>query len=97
MRVCVALRALTALLTVHEYSPASPRRPGSMTSDPPEMVIRGPVVRAAPWNPQSTATSVPVANEQVREMLLPSTATGGTARLTPDTATERRQDVVVLY
>ena len=91
MRVRLALRALTALLTVHEYSPASPRRPGSMTSEPPEMLMRGPAVRAAPWNPQATLTCVPVAKEQVREMLLPSTATGGTDRVTPDTATERRQ------
>lgn len=86
----MAVRALTGLLTVHVYSPASPRLAGLMTSEPPEMVILELAVIVEPPLPHWTVISVPAVHVQLREIFLPSTATEGTNRLTPTTASTER-------
>lgn len=90
VRLLVAISALTGLLTVHVYSPASPRLAGLMTSEPSEMVILESAAIAAPPFPHWTETSVPAVHVQLREMFPPSDATEGTARLTPATAATER-------
>jgi len=84
--LCVAVWALTGLLAVHVYSPASPRLAGLMTREPPEIVILESAVMVEPSLPHWTVISVPAVHVQLRDTLLPSTATEGTNRLTPDTA-----------
>lgn len=86
MKLCVAVRALTGLLTVHVYSPVSARLAGLMTSEPPEMVILELAVMVSPPLPHWTVISVPAVHVHLREIFLPSTATEGTNRLTPATA-----------
>lgn len=86
----MAVWALTGLLTVHEYSPASPRLAGLMTREPSEMVILESAVMAAPPLPHWTVISVPAVHVHRRDTFLPSTAIVGTNRLTPLTASTRR-------
>lgn len=82
----MAVWALTGLLAVHVYSPASPRLPGLMTREPPEMVILESAVMVAPPLPHWTVISVPAVHVHLRDIFLPSTATVGTDTLTPATA-----------
>ena len=86
----MAVWALTGLLTVHVYSPASPRLAGLMTSEPPEMVILASGVTAAPPLPHWTVISVPAVHVHLRDTFLPSTATEGTNTLAPATASAER-------
>lgn len=82
----MAVWALTRLLAVHVYSPASPRLAGLITREPPEMVILESAVMVAPPLPHWTVISVPAVHVHLRDTFLPSTAIVGTDRLTPATA-----------
>lgn len=86
----VAVWALTGLLAVHVYSPASLRLAGLMIREPPEMVILESAVMAAPPLPHWTVISVPAVHVQLRDTFLPSTATEGTNRLNPATPSKGR-------
>lgn len=86
----MAVWALTGLLTVHVYSPASARLAGLMTREPAEIVILELAVMVVPPLPHWTLSSVPEVHVHLRDTFLPSTATEGTTRLTPLTASTGR-------
>lgn len=86
----MAVWALTGLLTVHVYAPVSPRMAGLMTREPPVMVILESAMMAAPPLPHWTVISVPAVHVHIRDTFFPSTATEGTNRLTPVTASTGR-------
>lgn len=90
MTVLVAVWALTGLLAVQVYSPASLRLDGLMTREPPEMVILESATTAAPSLPHRTVTSVPAVHVQLNDTFLPSVAMEGAVRLTPVTASAGR-------
>lgn len=88
--VLVAVWALTGLLAVQVYSPASLRLDGLMSREPPEMVILESATTDAPSLPHWTVTSVPAVHVQLNDTFLPSVAMLGAVRLTPVTASAGR-------
>lgn len=93
----MAVWALTRLLAVHVYSPASPRLAGLITREPPEMVILESAVMVAPPLPHWTVISVPAVHVHLRDTFLPSTAIVGTDRLTPATASTGKGGKKMFY
>lgn len=87
----MAVCALTALLTVHEYSPASSLLAGEMIRDPALIVMRVSEDRAEPPLPQTTLTSEPADQLQLSDTFAPSRGRGGGDKLTPFTASEDGQ------
>lgn len=87
----MAVWALTGLLAVHVYSPASLRLAGLMMREPPEMVILESAVTVEPPLPHWTVISVPAVHVQLRDTFPPSNGTKGTDKLTPATASMGRK------
>lgn len=87
----MAVWALTGLLAVHVYSPASVRLAGLMMREPPEMVILESGVTVEPPLPHWTVISVPAVHVQLRVTFPPSNATEGTETLTPATPSMGRK------
>lgn len=87
----MAVWALTGLLAVHVYSPASLRLAGLMMREPPEMVILESAVTVEPPLPHWTVISVPAVHVQLRDTFPPSNGTEGTDKLTPTTTSMGRK------
>lgn len=87
----VAVWALMGLLAVQVYSPTSLRWAGLITRESPEMVILASGMMVAPPLPHWTVISVPAVHVHLRDTFLPSTATVGTSRLMPATASTGRR------
>lgn len=88
--------ALTLLLAVQEYCPASSRLVGLITKKPPEMVILESGVIAVPSFVHCAVTSVPLIHVQLRDTFFSSTATEGTVRLTPPTGSANKTQTFYL-
>lgn len=87
----VAVWALMALLAVQVYSPASLRCAGVITRESPVMVILASGLMVAPPLPHWTVISVPAVQVHLKDTFLPSTATVGTSRPIPTTASTGRR------
>lgn len=92
MRLRFAVWALTGLLAVHVYSPASLRLAGLITRESPEMVILESAMMAASPLPHWTVISVPAVHVHLRVTFLPSTAIVGTDSVIPVTASTAREE-----
>lgn len=88
--------ALTLLLAVQVYSPASSRLDGLITKEPSEMLILESGVMTPPSLPHWVVTLVPPVHVQFRDTRLSSTATEGIARLTPVTGSAKRTQTFYL-
>lgn len=80
-----------ALLAVQVYSPASLRCAGVITRASPVMEILASGLMVAPPLPHWTVISVPAVQVHLKDTFLPSTATVGTSRLVPSTASTGRR------
>ncbi len=88
LRVILVVWALTALLTVHVYSPASSLLAWLMSREPALIVMRLSEDRTAPFLPQTTLTSEPADQLHLRDTFPPSSGRDGRDKLTPFTASE---------